>query len=62
MESGELPVLEFLNKPQPKEGYGIFGGGWERPKNVFVAAKSFNKQLEQQATNENQHTNGAIFH
>ncbi|PON84240.1 DnaJ domain-containing protein [Trema orientale] len=59
VESEELPVLEFLIKPQPKEGYGVFGGGWERPKNVFVAAKSFNKQLEQQATNENQHTNAS---
>ncbi|PON41593.1 DnaJ domain-containing protein [Parasponia andersonii] len=59
VESEELPVLEFLIKPQPNEGYGVFGGGWERPKNVFVAAKSFNKQQEQQATNENQHTNAS---
>ncbi|XP_062106906.1 chaperone protein dnaJ C76, chloroplastic-like [Humulus lupulus] len=57
VDSDELPVLEFLVKPQPKEGYGVFGGGWERPKNVFMAAKSFNKQLEQQTTNKYQHPN-----
>ncbi|KAM6548706.1 hypothetical protein CsatB_020382 [Cannabis sativa] len=57
VDSEELPMLEFLVKPQPKEGYGVFGGGWERPKNVFMAAKSFNKQLEQQKTNRYQHPN-----
>ncbi|RVW40313.1 Chaperone protein dnaJ C76, chloroplastic [Vitis vinifera] len=45
----ELAILEFLIQPQPKEGYGVFGGGWERPANVFMAAKAFNKQLKQQA-------------
>ncbi|XP_042965315.1 uncharacterized protein LOC122299255 [Carya illinoinensis] len=45
----ELAVLEFLIQPQPKEGYGVFGGGWERPANVFMAANSFSKQLKQQA-------------
>lgn len=54
----ELPVLEFLIQPQPKEGYGVFGGGWEKRKNVFEAAKYFNKQLEQNASNEHQHGNG----
>uniref|UniRef100_A0A5B7BRD9 4Fe-4S ferredoxin-type domain-containing protein n=1 Tax=Davidia involucrata TaxID=16924 RepID=A0A5B7BRD9_DAVIN len=44
----ELAVLEFLSQPQPKEGYGIFGQGWERPANVFMAAKSFNKQRAEQ--------------
>ncbi|XP_043724762.1 chaperone protein dnaJ C76, chloroplastic-like [Telopea speciosissima] len=44
----ELPVLEYLIRPQPKEAYGVFRGGWERPSNVFVAAKAFNKQLKQQ--------------
>ncbi|KAF4381592.1 chaperone protein dnaJ C76, chloroplastic isoform X2 [Cannabis sativa] len=57
VDSEELPMLEFLVKPQPKEGYGVFGGGWERPKNVFMAAKSFNKQQEQQKTNRYQHPN-----
>lgn len=53
VEKEELPVLEFLIQPQPKEGFGIFGGGWERPANVFMAAKSFNKQTH----NENQGRN-----
>ncbi|XP_057492285.1 chaperone protein dnaJ C76, chloroplastic-like [Actinidia eriantha] len=46
----ELPVLELLIRPQPKQGHGIFGQGWERPKNVFMAAKAFHKQLKQEAT------------
>ncbi|XP_015879312.2 chaperone protein dnaJ C76, chloroplastic-like [Ziziphus jujuba] len=50
----ELPVLEFLVQPQPKEGYGVFGGGWERPKNVFAAAESFSKQLKNQTANQHQ--------
>ncbi|KAA8530211.1 hypothetical protein F0562_004920 [Nyssa sinensis] len=45
----ELAVQEFLSRPQPKEGYGIFGQGWERPANVFMAAKAFDKQQKQQA-------------
>lgn len=48
VESHELPVLEFLSRPQPKEGHGIFGGGWERPRNVFAAAKNFAKRLERE--------------
>ncbi|KAI3452457.1 hypothetical protein Pfo_009121 [Paulownia fortunei] len=46
----ELAVLEYLIQPQPKVGYGIYGQGWERPANVFMAAKSFNlkKQEENQ--------------
>lgn len=50
VDSEELPVLEFLIQPQPKEGHGLFGGGWERPANVFMAAKTFSKQLKQEAT------------
>ncbi|KAK8534060.1 hypothetical protein V6N12_047458 [Hibiscus sabdariffa] len=49
VDSEELAVLEFLTQPQPKEGYGVFGGGWERPANVFMAAKAFGKQLKQQS-------------
>ncbi|XVF14066.1 hypothetical protein REPUB_Repub09cG0024700 [Reevesia pubescens] len=56
----ELSVLEFLIQPQPKEGYGIFGGGWERPANVFMAAKAFIKQLKQQAEAEGQQRNGRV--
>ncbi|EOY02473.1 hypothetical protein SCA6_017745 [Theobroma cacao] len=56
----ELAVLEFLIQPQPKEGYGVYGGGWERPANVFVAAKAFSKQLKQQAEAEGQQRNGRV--
>lgn len=48
VESEELPLLEFLIRPQPKEAHGIFGGGWERPADVFAAAKYLQKQLKQQ--------------
>ncbi|KAK3132387.1 hypothetical protein QOZ80_6AG0520630 [Eleusine coracana subsp. coracana] len=48
VESQELPVLEFLARPQPKEGHGVFGGGWERPRNLFAAAKNFAKKLERE--------------
>ncbi|KAI4350662.1 hypothetical protein L6164_005095 [Bauhinia variegata] len=59
VETEELAALEFLIQPQPKEGYGVFGGGWERPKNVFTAAKSLNQQLKRQAeTGNNQRTGG----
>ncbi|XP_019052582.1 PREDICTED: uncharacterized protein LOC104593132, partial [Nelumbo nucifera] len=43
----ELAVLEFLIRSRPKKAYGVFGGGWERPADVFMAAKYFNKQLQQ---------------
>ncbi|KAK9271565.1 hypothetical protein L1049_001926 [Liquidambar formosana] len=45
----ELAVLEFLIRPKPKEGFGVFGGGWERPANVFMEAQSFTKQMKQEA-------------
>ncbi|KAH7577325.1 hypothetical protein JRO89_XS01G0236300 [Xanthoceras sorbifolium] len=54
----ELAVLEFLIQPQPIKGYGVFGGGWERPANVFMAAKAFNKQLKEQTAAENKQRNG----
>ena len=57
----ELPALEFLIQPQPKEGYGVFGGGWERPANVFMAAKSFTKQLKQQDATEHHQSNDNNF-
>ncbi|GER47974.1 heat shock protein binding protein [Striga asiatica] len=44
----ELAVLEHLIQPQQKSGYGIYGQGWERTASVFLAAKSFNKQLKNQ--------------
>ncbi|GKV07764.1 hypothetical protein SLEP1_g19488 [Rubroshorea leprosula] len=52
VDSEELPVLEFLIQPQPKEGHGVFGGGWERPTNVFMAAKAFAKQLKQEPASD----------
>ncbi|XP_012081287.1 chaperone protein dnaJ C76, chloroplastic isoform X2 [Jatropha curcas] len=51
VDKEELTVLEFLIQPKPREGYGVFGQGWERPSNVFAAAKSFNKQLKRQTEN-----------
>ncbi|KAF8010953.1 hypothetical protein BT93_J1552 [Corymbia citriodora subsp. variegata] len=48
VEKEELGLLEFLTQPQQKDGYGVFGGGWERPLNVFMAAKTLSKQLEEQ--------------
>lgn len=47
VESGELPLLEFLARPQPKEAHGIYGGGWERPRDVFAAVKLYQKQSKQ---------------
>ncbi|XP_019418778.1 PREDICTED: uncharacterized protein LOC109329540 [Lupinus angustifolius] len=59
VEAEELAVLEFLIQPQPKEGYGIFGGGWKKPENVFKAAESFRKQLKREAaTRQDQRTGG----
>ncbi|CAA0820181.1 DNAJ heat shock N-terminal domain-containing protein [Striga hermonthica] len=51
----ELAVLEHLSQPQKKSGYGIYGQGWERTANVFMAAKSFNKQLKNQEENQSRH-------
>ncbi|KAL8138097.1 hypothetical protein V2J09_004098 [Rumex salicifolius] len=50
----DLSVLEFLIQPQPKNGHGVFGQGWERPANVFLAAKDYKKQLK----NEVEHQKG----
>ncbi|MCL7029688.1 hypothetical protein MKW94_003640 [Papaver nudicaule] len=47
VEREDLAVLEFLNRPQPVEAHGVFGGGWQRPSNVFKEAKFFQKQLKQ---------------
>lgn len=54
VDTEELTMLEFLIKPQPKEGYGVFGGGWERPENVFMAAQAFKKELKRKAAAEEQ--------
>ncbi|RVW40312.1 Chaperone protein dnaJ C76, chloroplastic [Vitis vinifera] len=44
----ELAILKFLIQPQPQEGCGVFGGGWERPAIVFMAAKPSKKRPNQQ--------------
>ncbi|XP_071692466.1 chaperone protein dnaJ C76, chloroplastic-like [Rutidosis leptorrhynchoides] len=48
VEREDLAVLEYLNMPRPKQGYGVFEQGWEKPANVFMAAETFQKQLKQQ--------------
>uniref|UniRef100_J3ME48 J domain-containing protein n=2 Tax=Oryza brachyantha TaxID=4533 RepID=J3ME48_ORYBR len=50
--SQELAVLEFLARPQQKEAHGVFGGGWERPRDVFAAARNFTRRLERQEQQE----------
>ncbi|GAA0163871.1 chaperone [Lithospermum erythrorhizon] len=55
VKTEEVEVLEYLMQPRPKEGYGIFGHGWERPKNVFMAAKSFNNQTKNSKSNAHRH-------
>ncbi|XVF60247.1 hypothetical protein PTKIN_Ptkin08bG0029400 [Pterospermum kingtungense] len=60
VDSEKLALLEFLIQPQPKEGYGVFGGGWERPENVFMAAKALSKQLKEQAEAEGQQRKGTV--
>ncbi|KAJ0989020.1 hypothetical protein J5N97_007376 [Dioscorea zingiberensis] len=59
VDSEELPLLEFLMRPQPKESYGVFGGGWERPRDVFSAAKRLNRHSKQ---GEEQCSNGRSYH
>lgn len=41
-----MPILEYLIRPQQKVGNGVYGGGWERPKNVFMAARTFKRQWD----------------
>lgn len=60
MDREDLAALEFIVRPQPKEGYGVFGGGWERPANVFMAAKLYKKQLEQAADYSGRNGNSSI--
>ncbi|XP_024370268.1 chaperone protein dnaJ C76, chloroplastic [Physcomitrium patens] len=47
VEREDLAVLEYLIRPQQKEGNGVYGGGWDRPKNVFMAARTFKRQMEE---------------
>ncbi|XP_019185778.1 PREDICTED: uncharacterized protein LOC109180578 isoform X3 [Ipomoea nil] len=55
VDTEELAVLEHLSRPQQKRGHGVYEQGWERPANVFMAAKSFNKQLIKQQKEEMRH-------
>ncbi|KAG0580068.1 hypothetical protein KC19_4G144700 [Ceratodon purpureus] len=50
VEREDLAVLEYLIRPQQKQGNGVYGGGWERPKNVFMAARTFKRQMEDKKT------------
>ena len=34
-------------RPQQKQGNGVYGGEWGRPRNVFMAARTFKRQLEE---------------
>lgn len=43
----DLPILEFLARPYPKASNGVFGGGWERPSNVFMAAKTYKRKMNE---------------
>ncbi|KAJ3686846.1 hypothetical protein LUZ61_016010 [Rhynchospora tenuis] len=51
--SDELPLLEFVVRPQPKQAFGIFGGGWERPPDIFAAARNLQKKLKHQKEMQN---------
>ncbi|XP_023765879.1 chaperone protein dnaJ C76, chloroplastic [Lactuca sativa] len=53
VEREELAILEYFNIPRPKQGHGVFGQGWERPQNVFMAAKTFQKQQQSQSQQKN---------
>jgi hypothetical protein len=48
VEKDDVPILEYLMKGWERPGVGVFGGRWERPPNVFSAAKDFKKKLERQ--------------
>ncbi|MCO5587734.1 hypothetical protein L7F22_041686 [Adiantum nelumboides] len=45
VDKEDLPILEYLMRPQPKASNGVYGGGWERPSNVFMAAKTFKRKI-----------------
>uniref|UniRef100_A0A2P2LD42 Uncharacterized protein MANES_17G115100 n=1 Tax=Rhizophora mucronata TaxID=61149 RepID=A0A2P2LD42_RHIMU len=60
VENEELALLEHMTQPKLKEGYGVFGQGWERPTNVFSAAKSFKKQLKRQAEHHQTNTQATV--
>lgn len=48
VEKDDVAVLEYLMQGWERPGVGVFGGRWERPSNVFSAAKDFKKKLDRQ--------------
>lgn len=48
----DLPILEYLARPRPKDSNGIFGGGWERPSNIFMAAETYKRKLNEMETSK----------
>ncbi|XP_002971106.2 chaperone protein dnaJ C76, chloroplastic [Selaginella moellendorffii] len=44
VERSDLSIYEYLIRPQPRPSNGVYGGGWERPSNIFMAAKAFKHQ------------------
>lgn len=46
VEKDDLPFLEYLMRPQPKASNGVYGGGWERPTNIFMAARTFKRKFQ----------------
>mgnify|MGYP000677474809 CR=1 FL=1 len=48
-------------RPQPKESNGVFGGGWERPSNVFMAARTFKRKMEATSNLNNRGKNNKIW-
>jgi hypothetical protein len=47
VEREDLATLEYLIRPQAKPSNGIYGGGWDRPRNVFMAAATLKRQAEE---------------
>ncbi len=47
VEREDLSILEYLIRFQQKQSNGVFGGTWERPRNVFMAARTFKRQMEE---------------
>lgn len=47
VEREDLAFLEYLIRPQLKPSNGVYGGGWERPRSVFMAAATLKRQTEE---------------
>eukprot|EP00250_Pteridium_aquilinum_P017053 c23430_g2_i2 orf=229-1281(-) len=53
VDRGDLPILEYLMRPQPRASNGVYGGGWERPSNVFMAARTFKRKIDASSKSNN---------